>query len=215
MRCLVLALSFVVALAPSAVFGQAAKDPAPCDPWNSAGPVNAQALIASCTHLIDSGKLSGRALARAYLTRILANSGQTRAIDHGQIIADATKLIETDAQGGFAYVPRGDSYLRRGEYERALRDATKAIELNATDVTALSFRSSIYQAKGDYDLAIADDTKAVEAAPKAPFTYANRASTYLKAGKTEEAIADYRNALQLEPNNKGHREALGRLGATP
>ena len=198
MRYLLFALSFVVSMPPIALFAQVPKRPASCSLFDPAGPVDAEAVVASCTQLIESDKLSGKALARAYLTRILASAGKSRTIDHGQTIADATKVIEIDPQDGLAYLFRADSYRATGEYNLALRDATKAIELDPRDQTALTYRSSLYVAKSEYELAIADATKAVEVAPKAPAPYANRAWTYLKAGKTAEALSDMNHALSMK-----------------
>ena len=197
MRYLLFALSFVLGMSPIALFAQVPKRPASCSLFDPAGPIDAEAVIASCTQLIESDKLSGKALARAYLTRLMAN-GQTRTIDHSRIIEDTTKVIEIDPQDGLAYLFRTDSYRATGEFNLALRDANKVIELNPTDLTAFTVRSSLYVAKSEYELAIADATKAVELAPKAPVPYANRAWTYLKAGKTAEALSDINRALSMD-----------------
>ena len=231
-------------MSSTALVAQAPKRPSSCFLFDPSGPEDVQAVFADCTQLIESGTLTGKALAQAYLRRIIANPH-----DNTRVIEDATKVIEIAPQDGFAYWLRAGSYLATGEYNLALRDANKLIELDPRDLTAFTVRSKIYAAKSEYELAIADATKAVELAPKAPVPYANRAQANLMAGKapealsdinqalsmkypapyfycvrgqifeaigrTEEAIADYRNGLRLEPNHEGCRDALRRLGAVP
>jgi tetratricopeptide (TPR) repeat protein len=214
-RCqFALALLVVFSLSSGTLLAQAPKGTPPCTLFFGSA-IDPEVVIATCTQLIESGRLSGRALAAAYLTRIVARSMGGRAINHSQTIAEATAAIENDPQGRLAYMIRLDSYLQTGDYDRALQDATKYIELDPTDWNALNLRSSVYAAKGDYERALADDSKGVAMAPKNPLAFANRASTYRKAGKTAEAIGDYRNALRLEPNNVEYRKALERLGAAP
>ena len=92
MRCLMLALLFVISMSSSGLLAQGPKGAPPCT-LSLGSPIDSVVVIATCTQLIESGKLTGRSLARAYLTGIFArmNAG-TRTIDHSQMIAEATAV---------------------------------------------------------------------------------------------------------------------------
>jgi tetratricopeptide (TPR) repeat protein len=218
MRLVLLALMFAVCAPSSALLAQARKDASPCALF--IGSVDRDAVVATCTQLIESGKLSGEALARAYLARLYARTGNgTGTIDHSRIIADATAVIEIAPQERLAYAFRLDSYLQTGDLDRALEDADKYVALAPEDWNALNVRSTVYAAKGDYARALADDTKAVEMTPKRATAYANRASTYLKAGRPADALSDLNTALSLSHSVPAHHyhlrgralEEMGRL----
>lgn len=211
MRSLTLALLFVISMSSSGLPAQGPKDAPPCT-LSLGSPIDWEVVITTCTQLIESGKVSGRSLARAYLTRIFARmNARTRTIDHSQMIAEATAVIENDPQEGLAYMYRLGSYLETGDYEGALRDATKYIELDPGDWNALNVRSSVYVSKGDFERALADDTKAVEMAPKNAIAYANRAGTYLKAGRKTEALSDLNQALALPLRYPDHHYQRGKI----
>jgi tetratricopeptide (TPR) repeat protein len=195
MRFFILALLLAVSVSPAALLAQARKEAPPCALFFGS-PIDPQVAVATCTQLIENGKLTGRALARAYLTRMLARA-MAGTPDDAQIIADATAVIENDPEVALAYWLRADSYHRTGDDDRALQDATKFIELDPANWDALKFRGSIYVAKGDYERALADATKVVEMVPRIASAYADRAWMYLKAGRTTEALSDLSQALSL------------------
>jgi tetratricopeptide (TPR) repeat protein len=216
MRFLLFAMAMLLAMPTwsSALLAQGPKAPrpVPCDLFDGGALPDPKSVVATCTQLIESGKLTGRRLARAHLTRILARmvSG-TATIDHSQMIAEATAVIENDPQERLGYLFRLDSYLQTGGYDRALQDANKYVELDPSDSSALNKRSAVYTAKGDFERALADNTKAVEIAPKSAEAWGNRASTYLKAGRTADALSDLNRALSLPGPSPRHHYQRGKV----
>ena len=73
-----------------------------------------------------------------------------------------------------AYYIRGNAYLDKGKYDRAITDYNKAIELNPNFTLAYMNRGFVYLRKGNYDHAIEDGNKAVELKPDYPEAYSNR-----------------------------------------
>jgi tetratricopeptide (TPR) repeat protein len=206
MRVLILSVAFVAAT--TAVLGQS-DDAASCslgDPAKRAP--DFQAAIANCTRVIESGKLHGPALAGAYDVRSMAHSATG---NDTSALADASKSIEINPLGGWAFSNRGDIHLRAKQYDRAIADFTKAIELDQRPFFLLYMRRShAYAGAGEYDRAIADVTRVIELNPF-PLSTARargeyearerirRAELYLKAGKPVEGLSDLQRALELSP----------------
>jgi tetratricopeptide (TPR) repeat protein len=111
------------------------------------------------------------------------------------------------------YRNRGDVFVQKRDYDRAIADYTQAIALNPNDLAAYDQRGLAYADKGDYDRAIADHTKAMSIDPKHPFPPYNRGSAYWKKGDIKRAIADFRKTLELDPSDKDAKAALDRLTA--
>jgi tetratricopeptide (TPR) repeat protein len=59
-----------------------------------------------------------------------------------------------------SYIDRGNAYVVKGEYDRAIADYTEAIELDP-DYTAYYNRGTTYLKKGELDRAISDYTNAI------------------------------------------------------
>ena len=211
MQSWLIALLLVASCGP--LLAQEGKVGVGCDLWSIGTAVrpDAQALLAECSQLIDSGKMRGAALAKAYLVRILARSSDPRTVDHRLVIADATRVIEIDPQERLAFLFRCDSYQQTGEYDRAIEDASKYIELDPTDWNAFNVRSNVYSKMGLYDLAIADDTRALHMAPKHSAAHANRAETYLRAGKIEKAMADIDQAISMSRDVPHYHFTRGKI----
>src|SRR5438045_2436655 len=60
-----------------------------------------------------------------------------------------------------AYNNRGNTYRRKGDYDRALRDFDDAIKLNPREAGSIYGRSQVYADKGDTGRAIADLDEAI------------------------------------------------------
>jgi tetratricopeptide (TPR) repeat protein len=210
MRSLGLVLVFLAAMTEMAD-GQGAGLNAPCGP----SVIDADAAIESCTRFIESGELSGVALARVYLGRILAYEVKG---DHEHTIADATKVIELTPDDTLPYVFRGGGYLETAAFDRAIEDFTRIVELQPKSDLGYALRSDAYSRKGEHDRAIADATKAIELDAKRPQNFAARALAYLRAGKPGQGLADANMTVELSPDSSDHAfhvraqilEALGR-----
>jgi tetratricopeptide (TPR) repeat protein len=98
-----------------------------------------------------------------------------------------------------AYNNRGNAYLAKGDFDRAIADYTKAIEIDPKDADAYNNRSYAYHAKGDFDRAIADYTKVIEIDPRAAAAYGNRGDVYEAKGDFERAAADFTKAIEIDP----------------
>ena len=61
---------------------------------------------------------------------------------------------------------RGNVYIRKGEYEKALADLNEAIRLDPKYVYGYKSRGNLYERMGDKDRAAADRAKVKELDPK-------------------------------------------------
>ena len=81
-------------------------------------------------------------------------------------VVDESKPTEESAQqpevSVDVYLNRGDAFLGKGNYDRAIRDYDKAIELKPDFAVAYSNRGVAYAKKGDYPRAVVDYDKAIE-----------------------------------------------------
>jgi tetratricopeptide (TPR) repeat protein len=109
-----------------------------------------------------------------------------------------TKLIETKPKDAEAYLNRGNSYAKQGDYAQAIADYTKTIEINPKLAEAYNNRAGVYYRKKDFTRAINDYTKAIKLNPQDARTYRNRGVTYEEMGEKENATADFRKAEDLD-----------------
>jgi tetratricopeptide (TPR) repeat protein len=107
------------------------------------------------------------------------------------------------------YSYRGNSYLFRSDYKRAIADFNQALKLKSDYVKAYNNRARVYSEQGKYSEAIADLNQALKLKSDYVKAYNNRGIVYKNQGKYIEAIADYNQALKLNPdyvpayNNRG------------
>lgn len=97
---------------------------------------------------------------------------------------------------------RGNLFLARSEYNRAIEDASKAIELDPTGnavAYAYHIRAAALSGIGQFDRAIKDHNKSIELKPEYANAYYSRALSWLKKGDKERALADFTKAIDLKP----------------
>ena len=155
---------------------------------------------------IDEGTRMGRALccffAAALLAPKLSKADYTTAEPHKSI-----QPKPNDAEVHYSY---GITYLKKGDYNRAVAAYTKAIELKPDYAGAYRNRGRSYYHKGDYASAIKDYTQAIELKPDSAIAYRNRGIAYYRKGDYTNAIVDLTQAIELKPdyadayNNRGH-----------
>jgi len=121
------------------------------------------------------------------------------------------KAIEINPDYIDAYRYRGDRYLVKGQYDKAISDYNNVIRLNPEDAEYYSSRGSAYYIKGlsyffgkksNYHNAIIDFSKAIELGPNMgddeDYKYHSRGVSYTQIGRFEEAIADLSKVIELK-----------------
>lgn len=165
------------------------------------------------TIAIDSGSLSGEALALAYHHRGIANQklGQT-----GSAIFDYTNAIKLNALPkealARAYYNRGLAVSMSGDRVGAERDYSEAIDLAPDYAAAYHNRANLERERADYPTAIRDYSEALAhlEGEKRKLPLYGRALAYEKSGDAAAATADLRQALAIDP---GYQPARMRLAA--
>lgn len=98
---------------------------------------------------------------------------------------------------GVGYAKRGDSYYRRGEYQRALEDYSSAILIDPPHPHLHALRGNTFFALGEYREAIDDYTVTLSLNPQFPAIYANRGYCFHESQQFELALSDYKMAVDL------------------
>ena len=115
-----------------------------------------------------------------------------------------------------AYINRGNTQHKLGQYEAAIDDYDEAIRLNPASAQAYNNRGAVKGSLGQYEAAIDDYDEAIRLNPDDAEAYSNRGNTKYKLGQNEAAIADCNEAILLNPDhvdayiNRG--SAKGSLG---
>ena len=119
-----------------------------------------------------------------------------------ELIQVATELINLNKEPhdkAIAYCMRGSTYLKKGEYNRALEDFTKSTKLNPKYVDAYCGRGDTYLCKSEYDRALEDFSKAIRLNPEYADAYHGRGSTYISKSESDRALEDFNKAIELNP----------------
>ena len=96
-----------------------------------------------------------------------------------------------------AYNNRGEVYLRKGDFDKAIADENTAISLSPELAAPYSNRGQAYLAKGDLDKAIADENESVRLDPRDGEAFDARGLAYQRKGDTSKAEADFARAREL------------------
>jgi len=127
--------------------------------------------------------------------------------DYDRAIADYNIGIAHDPHPGTIF-ERGQAYLKKKDYQKALADLNRSIALQANFAPAYPLRAEAYIGLKEYDRAVAD----AEQAARLENSAANRGSLgwyqYL-AGKLPEAITNEQMAVKMDPNLTFARFNLG------
>ena len=109
----------------------------------------------------------------------------------------AIRLSPTNAVG---YFSRGNGWLGKKEYGRAIADYNEAIRLDPKHVMAHNNKGIAWQEKKEHNKAIADYTEAIRLDPRCSFAYANRGNAWSAKSEYDKAIADCNEAIRLSRN---------------
>jgi tetratricopeptide (TPR) repeat protein len=96
---------------------------------------------------------------------------------------------------------RGDLYLRKGDFDRAIADYSEAINKQPDSTDRYDKRALAYRLKGDYKRAILDYDQMVRLDDENPETYIGRGLAYIAAGKPERAVIDFTRAIDIYPED--------------
>jgi tetratricopeptide (TPR) repeat protein len=99
-----------------------------------------------------------------------------------------------------AYNNRGDAYIKKGDYDRAIPDFSEAIRLNPS-FGYYRERGIAYNEKGEYDKAIQDFSEAIHLNPNDAFAYVYRGEAYHHKRDYDPAIQDFNEAIRLSSEN--------------
>ncbi|MBI1916608.1 MAG: tetratricopeptide repeat protein [Planctomycetes bacterium] len=118
-----------------------------------------------------------------------------------------------DPKFAAAFGNRGNAYLHKKEYDKAIKDFTEAIR-DPKFATAFGNRGNAYLHKKEYDKAIKDFTEVIRLDPKNALTFLNRGYAYQQRKEYDKAIKDYTEAIRLDPNSAFAHNNLAWLLAT-
>ncbi|HTY76709.1 MAG TPA: tetratricopeptide repeat protein [Candidatus Bathyarchaeia archaeon] len=149
-----------------------------------------------CTRAIQSGALSGPALAMTFNNR--GNAYQSKN-EFQRAIQDYDEAIRIDPDSALAFNNRGSAFQHMGNYDRAIQDYDQAIRLDGTSAFAYNNRGRVYHLKEDYQQAIKDYGQAIEADPDYPLAFYNRGLARFDQGLYIAAVPDFVRAVQLDP----------------
>lgn len=122
---------------------------------------------------------------------------------------DCSSLARLKLDYAAAYNNRGNAFMSKNMYDKAIEDFCKAIEANPNHASSYYNRGNAYMSKIEYDKAIEDFSKAIELKPDYAKAYYNRGNIYYSKGMNNDALADYNNTIKLSPdytlayNNRG------------
>jgi tetratricopeptide (TPR) repeat protein len=153
------------------------------------------------TEEIESGDLSGEALATAYLKR-----GYTLELDkqYDRALADYNQAVATAPQLADAYSMRAPLLRGLGRFDEALADASQVTALlPSSDPTGYLLRGDILQTKGDYVGAVAAYDEALKRDPKNWLGYGARGVVLAQLGEEDRALVDLDRAIELDPGTLG------------
>ena len=100
-----------------------------------------------------------------------------------------------------AYYTRGNSYLRKGQTDRAIQDYDEAIRLKPNYTDAFTNRGIGYVRKNQDDRAIQDYDEAIRLDPNNATAFYNRGHAYARKGQPDRAIQDFDEAIRLSPRD--------------
>src|SRR5215813_2294645 len=120
-----------------------------------------------------------------------------------QTVAIAPEAQSSRALSAASYLDRGNGWLKKGEFERAIADYSLAIVFDAGHASAYGNRGMARAGKGDLDGAISDFDKALEVNPRLVEALINRGMARCNKGEVAAGITDFSRAIELNPRNVG------------
>jgi tetratricopeptide (TPR) repeat protein len=162
-----------------------------------AHPVQREKKIASCTALIQSGRLTPSELALAYTERSHAYDWDH---DTQKMLGDLNAAVKADPNSGQAWAQMCSVETWLNDMQQAMVYCTKAITIDPKSGSGWTFRGDIHLNLKQYDDAIADYNHAIELSPTWMWPWDNRGEAYLRKNEIDRAIQDFNKVIELNPD---------------
>ena len=107
------------------------------------------------------------------------------------------------------YLAKGEIYLKRNHFKRAIKAYKEAIEINPESDMAYNNMGVVYEKQGENEKAIECYKKALETNPKKDETCYNMGVVYRKQKNYDQAITYYKKALKINPQNDLALSSMG------
>ena len=141
--------------------------------------------IAACTEVISSGTVAGEELAKAYMSRGLAQQKERR---YAEAAKDFDEAVRVDPKSPTVFNLRGNLYQAIGQYDRAIQDYQSAIQ-NRPNYAAAFFNLGLaYSAVGDFKGALDAYNGAIALDQKNISSYNNRCYVNVMLKNYDRAI---------------------------
>jgi lipoprotein NlpI len=193
LRAAARACAVAVLLAAATAHGQSVDDAERCATITG----NPDLAIKHCTQAIESGKLSGNALAQIHYSRGIEWAAKG---DLERAIADYDAAIRINPKFGDALFNRGHAFGAKGDPDRAIADYDAALRLNPKDATAHAARAVELTVKGDYANALTGFDVAIGLDPKSGTALLGRGRARFYTGDYQRAAADLERSFNIQPN---------------
>src|SRR5262245_26131700 len=104
------------------------------------------------------------------------------------------------ASSAASYLERGNQWMAKGEWDRAIADYDLAIAFDAR-APVYNNRGLARQRKGDLAGALGDYDRAIELNPRFADGLINRGLLHAEQGDLNAAIGDFNKAIEVNPHN--------------
>ncbi len=125
--------------------------------------------------------------------QIAACTALIRSVKKSMLILPPPYLVS-------AFANRGNVYMKKGQYERAIQDYGQALQLSPNYTTILYNRGEAFLASAQWDTAIRDFGQAIRLNPKDFAAFNERGRAYANKHEFARAIEDYNEAIRLKSN---------------
>lgn len=158
-------------------------------------PLPAIAAQPQCAGTLADPSLPDSARAEQLTKRAFACLKEKKPV---QSIALLSELIGIQPDNAQAYLNRGSTYVRLGQFDAGVSDYDRVIGLEPSRFEGWYNRGSARVAARQYDAAISDLNETIRLKPDFARAYCNRGLALLRKGEQEEALADFEKGLELQ-----------------
>ncbi len=116
---------------------------------------------------------------------------------HNEAISRYEEVIETKPDMALAYLGKGTSHLKLGEYQQAADDISRCLRLTPDTPEALFLRSEALVKLAKYESAVDDLDKLIRATPGKPDLFLRRGTALKKMSHFQNAVDDFTKSIEL------------------